>query len=208
MMSILSGERGRTLIQQVRRDRIISAAISCLATVGWHGTTLDAIAREAGISRGLISYHFAGRDDLYSAVLESVASDVFAAGAAEMQPGIDAAQTAEDKLRAYIIGNLHFVAAHRREMTALNELMPNLRSEDGTSRFGPDAEEPIIAGTSLLFEFGVSTGEFRPVNSRLLALALRQCIDGAARRVVADEDFDVDGYGAELVTLFLSGVRV
>lgn len=206
-MPNITNDPTRTVTQQVRRERILGAAIDCLAVSGWHGTTLAAIAQEAGISRGLISYHFAGRDDLYSAVLEFVATEVFAAGSAEMQPDIDAATTAEGKLRAYITGNLRFIAAHRREMAALNELMPNLRTPEGKPRFGPEAEEPIIAGTALLFEYGVSTGEFRQGDSRFLALALRRCIDGAAVRIVADETFDVDGYGASLVQLFLDGVR-
>jgi TetR/AcrR family fatty acid metabolism transcriptional regulator len=68
----MDGRRPVTLTQEVRRQQIIHAAIDCLAREGWHGTTLAAIAAEAGISRGLISYHFACRDDLYEAVLESV----------------------------------------------------------------------------------------------------------------------------------------
>ncbi|MUL42726.1 TetR/AcrR family transcriptional regulator [Streptomonospora sp. PA3] len=200
-------KRPATLTQEVRRRRIIDAAIDCLARDGWHGTTLAAIAAQAGISRGLISYHFAGRDDLYAAVAESVVETVFGTGSAAMQQEIDAATTARGKLRAYIEGNLRFIGAHRREMAALGEVMPNLRREDGTQRFGHDAEEPIIAGTALLFEYGLSTGEFRAVDARLAAYTLRRCIDGAASRIVADPGFDIDAYARELTALFLRGVQ-
>lgn len=196
-----------TLTQEVRRRRIIDAAIDCLGRDGWHRTTLASIAAEAGISRGLISYHFAGRDDLFEAVLETVVVTIFAEGSAAMQQRIDDAQTATAKLQAYIEGNLRFIGAHRREMAALGQVMPNLRGKDGALHASPDAEEPIIAGTALLFEHGLNTGEFRAVDARLTAYTLRRCIDGAALKIVADPDFDIDAYARELTTLFLQGVR-
>ncbi|KAA9155862.1 TetR/AcrR family transcriptional regulator [Microbacterium lushaniae] len=204
---LVQQRRQETVTRGVRRERIIDAAIDCLVESGWRGTTLAAIAAKAGISRGLISYHFAGRDDLYEAVLESVVETVFGEGSVAMQQGIDDAVSAREKLQAYIEGNLRFVGAHRREMAALGEVMPNLRAKNGGQRFDADAEEPIIAGTALLFEYGMSTGEFRAVDARLTAHMLRRCIDGAALRVVADPGFDVESYARELTALFLDGVR-
>ncbi|OLT46707.1 hypothetical protein BJF85_15920 [Saccharomonospora sp. CUA-673] len=195
------------MTQEVRRSRIIEAAIDCLARDGWHGTTLGAIAREAGISRSLISYHFAGRDDLHRTVLEEVATTVFGTGSAEVERAIDAESTARGKLQAYIAANLRFMGTHRREMAALTELLPNLRRADGTHRYADADEEPVIAGTAALFEHGVATGEFRTLDARMTAYSLRRCIDGAARKIVADPAFDIDRYIHELTRLFLEGVR-
>lgn len=203
----MDGKRPGTLTQEVRRQRIVDAAIDCLAREGWHNTTLAVIAAQAGISRGLISYHFAGRDDLYGAVLESVVETVFGAGSVAMQQGIDEAATARGKLQAYIEGNLRFIGAHRREMAALGQVMPNLRRPDGGPRFDADAEEPVLAGTALLFEYGLSTGEFRSVDARSAAYTLRRCIDGAALKIVADPEFDIEAYARELTALFLQGVQ-
>lgn len=196
-----------TVTQEVRRRRIVDAAIDCLCREGWHRTTMAAIAKEAGISRGLISYHFAGRDDLYEAVLESVVRVIFGEGAAAIEPRIASAGTAMDMLRSYIEENLRFIGAHRREMTALTEVIPNLRAKDGTPRFGPAEEEPIIAATAALFDHGMATGEFRTVDSRALASALRRCIDGAAQQIVADPDFDINACAQQLTDLFQRGVR-
>lgn len=203
----MSTKQAPTLTQEVRRRRIVDAAIDCLSHHGWHRTTMASIAREAGISRGLISYHFAGRDDLYEAVLESVVSVVFGEGAATIEPRIASAGTAMDMLRSYIEENLRFIGSHRREMTALTEVIPNLLTKDGTPRFGPDAEEPIIAGTAALFDHGMATGEFRTVDARTLAAALRRCIDGAAQQIVADPDFDIEACAQQLTELFQRGVR-
>lgn len=200
-------KRPLTLTQQVRRQRIIEAAIECLVREGWHGTTLALVAAEAGISRGLISYHFDGRDDLYEAVLETVVETIFDEGSAVLRQQIDEVSTARDKLVVYIESNLRFIGRHRREMAALAQVMPNLRRKDGTARFNAESEEPAIAATALLFEYGLSTGEFRAVDARLTAYTLRRCVDGAAAKIVADPGFDIDAYAAELTRLFLQGVQ-
>jgi AcrR family transcriptional regulator len=49
--------------------RIVSAAEACFARFGVGKTTMDDVAREAGLSRPTIYRHFASRDDLLVAVV-------------------------------------------------------------------------------------------------------------------------------------------
>ena len=93
-------QRGRqepTFIEQARRRQIIEAAIEVLAASGYEYASLERIALRAGISRGLISYHFAGRDELMAAVVARAYED----GAAYMGPRIKAAKTPTEMLLAY-----------------------------------------------------------------------------------------------------------
>ncbi len=59
----------RINIAQIRRDQIIDAAIRVMATKGWGETSIDEITSEAGVSRGLVSYHFKDKAELLSGVL-------------------------------------------------------------------------------------------------------------------------------------------
>ncbi len=52
------------------RTRILSAAERLFARSGLGSTSLRAIAREAGVSFALVSYHFGTREDLYRAIFE------------------------------------------------------------------------------------------------------------------------------------------
>ncbi|TWP33952.1 TetR/AcrR family transcriptional regulator [Leekyejoonella antrihumi] len=52
------------------RQRLIEAAITCLARDGWSRSTVSVIAAEAGISRGATQHHFPTREDLILAALE------------------------------------------------------------------------------------------------------------------------------------------
>ena len=53
-----------------RRDRILAAATQAFARAGFAATSLDDVAREAGITRVLLYRHFESKADLYRAVLE------------------------------------------------------------------------------------------------------------------------------------------
>ncbi|MCG8349302.1 MAG: TetR/AcrR family transcriptional regulator [Chloroflexales bacterium] len=54
-----------------RQEQILRAAAACFARKGFHQTTMDDIAREAGISAGLIYRHFASKEDLIIALVEA-----------------------------------------------------------------------------------------------------------------------------------------
>jgi AcrR family transcriptional regulator len=55
---------------RVTRQRMLEAAVHCLATKGWDASTVAVIAAEAGISRGAVQYHFPTRENLVVAALE------------------------------------------------------------------------------------------------------------------------------------------
>ena len=63
-------EPERTFIETARRAQIAAAAIDTIAEVGLCGGVPRSHRLSAsGISRGLIGYHFAGKDDLIKQVV-------------------------------------------------------------------------------------------------------------------------------------------
>jgi AcrR family transcriptional regulator len=56
------------------RAELIAAARTAFARRGFHGASLEQIAREAGYSTGAIYWHFSGKDDLFLAVFEDYAT--------------------------------------------------------------------------------------------------------------------------------------
>jgi AcrR family transcriptional regulator len=72
-----SGGRRRSRREERKdetRAELIAAAARVFAHHGFHGASLEQIAREAGYSTGAIYWHFAGKDDLFLAVYESYAT--------------------------------------------------------------------------------------------------------------------------------------
>ncbi|MFF7648304.1 TetR/AcrR family transcriptional regulator [Streptomyces sp. NPDC007983] len=55
------------------RQRLLEAAVACLAEHGWAGSTVSVVAERAGVSRGAAQHHFPTREDLFTAAVEQVA---------------------------------------------------------------------------------------------------------------------------------------
>jgi len=55
------------------RQRLLEAAVACLAEHGWAGSTVSVVAECAGVSRGAAQHHFPTREDLFTAAVEYVA---------------------------------------------------------------------------------------------------------------------------------------
>ena len=65
---------------EVSRGEILDAALACFSERGYHGTSVDDIAARAGLSKGAIYWHFAGKRELFLALVDRF-SERRAAGA-------------------------------------------------------------------------------------------------------------------------------
>jgi AcrR family transcriptional regulator len=190
----------RTFTEQARRRQIVGAAIDTIAEVGYGQASLARIAARVGISKGVISYHFAGKDDL----MKQVVTDVVEAGRAYILPRVFGESTGPAMLRAYIESNLTFMRDHRNYMVAVVEIIRNgaFTTDSGRRVDGQD----IDVATRLLREQLArlqAGGELRSdFDPGVMAVAIRATIDVVPHRLVLDPHFDIDKYASEIVTTF------
>ena len=194
------GEPERTFIETARRAQIVDAAIDTIAEVGYARASLGRIAERAGISRGLISYHFAGKEELISEIVRAVIDQ----SRAYMLPRITAEATGPGTLRAYIESNLVFIREHRNLLIAIVEIARH-RVAEGTARHLPDhqPDQAVRVLAELLARFQ-KAGELRSdFDPRAVAIAIRAAIDAApARLSAADPQFDIDAYAQSIIQVF------
>jgi AcrR family transcriptional regulator len=57
------------------RQRILEAAVACLAEHGWSGSTVAVVCTRAGVSRGAAQHHFRTREDLFTAAIAHMAEE-------------------------------------------------------------------------------------------------------------------------------------
>src|SRR5579863_5335168 len=110
-----SADDPRSFVSSARRAQIVEAAIETVAEVGYANASLSRIAVRLSISKGVISYHFAGKDDL----IAEIVSQVLQRARAYMQPRIEAQTTGPEMLRAYIESNLEFMRDNPGQLRAL-----------------------------------------------------------------------------------------
>ncbi len=58
------GRRRRAERPEPSRKQLMTAAIDCFARLGYQGTTIDRIARAAGVTKGAVYYHFRDKEEL------------------------------------------------------------------------------------------------------------------------------------------------
>lgn len=65
----------RALAKERRRQQLIDATIKCISMKGLGSTTLADVAREAGLSQGIVNLHFNSKDNLLAETLRFLAKD-------------------------------------------------------------------------------------------------------------------------------------
>src|SRR4051794_27269028 len=116
-----------------QQDRVLDAALACIARVGLGKTTLDDVAREAGCARATVYRCFPGKQNLFAAVL---AREVAALGTRAMETAAGTDSLADAIVAVILTGAdtfhshaaLRFVVEHEPEILA-----PQLSFDRGTA---------------------------------------------------------------------------
>ena len=67
-----AARRRRTAPPAERREQLIAATIRCVANRGLADTTIATVAREAGLSQGIINLHFQSKERLLTEFVGAV----------------------------------------------------------------------------------------------------------------------------------------
>jgi AcrR family transcriptional regulator len=110
-----------------KAQRIIEAMRTSVGTRGAAGSTFDVVAREAGVSRGLLHYYFGSKEQL---LVEVVRHDC-EVRIASMGARIAKATTADEIIAALVLGLEEFIEGEPGSPAVIYELLSASRhSED------------------------------------------------------------------------------
>lgn len=202
-LAMRSETRSLTFTERARRSQIVDAAIDVLAEAGYAAASLAAIAERIGVSKGVISYHFAGKDE----VLREIMSAVLTEAGDYMRPQVEAASPGTGVLCAYVRSNLDYIDANRKKILAIIEIVNGTPpGGDTPPPYGPGHRRAVEALTQLLVE-GQRVGDLGTFSPSYVAVALRASIDAVSELLRTDPSMDVQAYATELMGLFERGTR-
>jgi AcrR family transcriptional regulator len=148
----------RSRDREATRQALLAAATELFSSLGFDGATVDAIASRAGVNKAMVSYHFGGKQGLYTEILRGDLRWALSR-LAEVE-----AETigADVKLARFIaiFGELH---QRRPNLSAmlLREAMSGGRGLDATVL--PDLKR-IFGAVQAIVAQGVAEGTFREVD--------------------------------------------
>ncbi len=195
---------GRTFTETARRAQIVAAAIDTIAELGYGQASLARIAETAGTSKGVIIYHFGGKDEL----IRELVAELVARGVAYMEPRIEAAPGGAGKLRAYIESNLAFMRENRNHVVAIVEIALNARAADGSRLYDFSIQDAGVAALQGLLAYFQGTGEFRAgFDPHVMAMAIRAAINAVPAQLARDPALDIDHHAREIADMFHRATR-
>ncbi|OZG26429.1 TetR family transcriptional regulator [Williamsia sp. 1138] len=185
-----------TFIQTARRAQLIECAIEVIAEVGVEKASLVAIAERAGISRGVISYHFDSR----AALLDSIVAEVYQLGATAMADRVADAPSPRAALAAFITGSVQFYAAYPRQMAALSAIFASGHVPEALARDSRVEHAAEMLEVDTILADGQARSDFREFDTRVMTMTIRAALDAALQRIRAGDD--PKQLGSELATTF------
>jgi len=146
------------------REALLDAGMRRFASHGFAGTRTEAIARDAGVNKAMISYHFGGKDGLYRAILASGFAEADERMRALPDPTDDV--PAVERLRRFI----EAMAATFDHRPALPLLIQReaLAGGEALERDAIPYLARILERLGAIVRRGVEEGVFRPTHPMLV----------------------------------------
>ena len=190
----------RRLSPEERRREIIAATIDTVAALGYRATTFAKITERSGLSSTrLISYHFAGRDELMQATVAHVYQQI----QDHLTARLAAATEPRAQLAAYIRAVVEFVAENRTAMQALSSIFLSFRDESGDSpTYDADSDQHAIGAVEQILRRGQADGTFRTFDPFIMGSLVQRSVDGLPFLLETRPDLDLAAYAEELVETF------
>lgn len=197
------GPRRRSFIEQARRTQIVEAAIATIADVGYASATFARIARRAGISPGLISYHFAGKDEL----INQVVLDVEAAMERAITAETEHVESYGEAIRRIVETQVRYFGAHTSQVLALGEIFSHARAGTPVASTLAESRARALRDLEGLVREGQEQGELGDVDPRVLAITLLAALEAAPTELLSRPGADVEAYARDLASIFERATR-
>lgn len=196
------GRDRSTFTQRKRREQLLGCAIDAIVDLGFHGMSVGEVARRAGVSKGVVTYHFAAKDDLIHEVVAQIFDSI-----TEFLESRLGRTSPETFVADYIFAWVEYYRTHTRYMLAIGEIWGNFRDETGSRRFGEQAIAGELADVQRALELGQANGSRGQFSARVMAVTMKAALDALLAQLAADPELDLKAYGDELVALFERATR-
>lgn len=204
-MEVNKESEKQSFIAEARRAQIIEAAIKTLDEIGYVQASLAQIAKRAGISTALISYHFNDKDDLMNHVLVKLVED----STAYVLEKVRRHNRPGEQLNAFILASLAYQGTNPARNSALVEIVFNARTPDKIPyyKLGDDEEEPLLQELKQILSDGQAQAVFGDFNIDVMASVIQGAIGEYMLSTTITKKVDLETYSNELVQIVRRAIK-
>lgn len=188
------------------RDAILDAAGILLGRYGYHKTTMDDLAREAGVARRTLYLHFRSKDEIFLERIDRVVTRLVD----ELRAIARTPASAEERLKHMLLTRvLYRFDTVRGYVQSLDEIFQALRQPYLQRRESYFLAEASVLATVL--EEGVRAGEFSPMEvnetARSLILATSSLMPYALSPRELGSRRDIERTTTRIAEMAIAGLR-
>jgi AcrR family transcriptional regulator len=169
---------------EARRAQILVAALRCFSENGYHEATMDDVAREAGLSKGSLYWHFKSKAEVFAGL-----SDAYALELVQAWDGLAASHEGGviDLMGRIGEVSIETLAAHGELLRAWAEFIVHREVQESFADIYRESRRRLAGW----IQQGIGAGELRPADPESLAASLTALIEGLLIQTLVDPAFDV-----------------
>ncbi len=191
----------------ITRENLLAAALAVFSRSGYSTATLDDVAKEAGVTRGAIYWHFHSKAELYAALLEKYS----ARGAQIVQQAAAEGGSLIEILRR-VFFNLLSAIEIDKDLRAIMEI--NLFKTEQTAELETNRQRQLVESRALLnsiaaaMQQGIDSGDLRSdIGAIEMARAFLSFQNGIVYSWLWDRSaFSLSSSANALMEIFLGGI--
>lgn len=161
-------------IEETRRELIVDSALRLILKNGYDRTTLDHVAAQAGVSKGLISYYFPNKDALFLAVLDKIHQRL----RQDLESCYRADLPARERLRLNLKNLFGSEKRARQYYVVLLDFLARVPREKSIQAGAEAIYQTVLTYVEWTVVDGIRSGEFREVDSKQEAAMIVALMEG------------------------------
>jgi AcrR family transcriptional regulator len=186
---------------EISRGEILDAALAGFSARGYHETSVDDIAARAGLSKGAIYWHFAGKRELFLALVDRFSESAML----ELDAVADAPDWQSALREVFARVRDQFEAGLPLFKLALEYIAQSARDEEIRVR-AERAHGVWKAAIAKQIARGVANGTLRPVAAADVGLLIDATIDGLMLAKLMRPELDLEGPFRAAEEIFWRGI--
>jgi AcrR family transcriptional regulator len=187
-----------------KKIQILAAAQDLFGRYGLRKTSIEEIAKLAGLGKGTVYLYFRSKEEIFDAVVQGLGETL----AEKLRTEIAHVHTHSRKLEQYIITRLTFI----HELIRTNEVTQDVMNEASCTpamlRIRNKFGALHIALLKQIIDDGVAAGEFECTDSEISAMAISVAMDGLEKPwSFPGRELALEDKVKALIELYLVGLK-
>jgi len=173
--------------REERINEITQAAIDVFLEKGYENTTMEAIARRAGMSKGGLYHYFSSKDLVLISANEKISEKV-----EDLMKAALECESVREGILYYIENYICYWLEHPRETAFLFLSIAKILEKPELLTYYQEYTADYRSFLEALFTWGVEMGEFKPHPVRTSALTLMAGLDGILSYMIFDNTLNLE----------------